>query len=1084
MKLSILFSFCFATMVVASSYSQSTRLSLKLTGSTIKEVLNAVEEKSEFIFLYKNGEMNDQLKVNIDIQNATINEILDKILIGQNLSYDVYNRQVIIRKNVTERQETFITADQSLSISGKVTDSSGSPLPGVSVVIKGTTNGTITGSDGSYSLANVSSDATLQFSFVGMKPVEVIVGNKTSINITLEEETFGIEEVVAIGYGTQRKRDVTGSVSSIKEKVLMATPSADVATALQGRVAGLDVNGTTLRIRGNRSINGSNDPLVIIDGVQGGSMNDLNPADIESIDVLKDASSTAIYGSQGANGVIIITTKKALPGKMAISYNAFTGFDMMASHPEYRSRDNWLEPLKIAAQNAGVWTPGSDLSLLMGTNETYDAYLADQWTNYDDELMQNAFFHNHLVTAMGGNDKTTARFSVGYFGTETNFKEGANERFNLRSNIDHKIRDWIHVGINTQITYNATKTSPYAGTATTGIQLGSPYDSDGQLVIYPLGATGYVNPLIDGATESYYNMKSYGTNIVANGYIDVKPVKGLTLRSQFNTHIKNATSGSYVDNESSTQINTTKKTTASMSKSNSRYVEWNNIATYNKKLGDHNFTLTGITAWTRGISDVINGTSYDQLISSNLWYNLTSGINPNITSGYTQSQTYSYAGRLNYGFKGKYLFTASVRRDGASVLAKGHKWEMFPSAAVAWRISDESFMNSTSGWLDDLKFRATYGVTGNSGINAYGTQSGVSAASWGLAFQDTYVARYLYNNTIGNTETKWEKSATVDLGMDLTLFKGRVNAVVDVYDTKTTDILLFRTLPTSSGNDGLFGIYQNIGSTNNRGIEISLNTVNVKTRNFQWNSTVTFSKNKEKIVSLIEDKNIQIGNTKETSTLMIGRPISSIQGFVYDGIWKTSETDQAANLYKDAIKTNSFKPGDMHVLDLDGDSIIDENKDIQYLGSPTPKWFAGFNNDFAYKNFDLSIYMYFRWGHWGENPAASYDPSTGGKYTSFNYWVANTNESGDLPALYRNRKFYEYMGYQSLNYVDQSFFKIKTLTLGYSLPARITKAAKLEKVRFYVSLSNPIYAAKSSWMEGFDPEGTNRSYVFGLNINL
>lgn len=699
---------------------------------------------------------------------------------------------------------------------------------------------------------------------------------------------------------------------------------------------------------------------------------------------------------------------------------------------------------------------------------------------------------------MGGNDKTTARFSVGYYGTESSFKKGSNERFNLRSNIDHKIREWIHVGINTQITYNSTTTSPYAGTATTGMQLGLPYDSNGQLVTYPLGATGYVNPLIDGVTDYLYNKRSYGTNIVANGYIEVKPIKELTLRSQFNTSIKNATSGSYIDNESSTQISSTKKTTAEMKKSGNRYVEWNNIATYNKKIGEHNFTLTGITAWTKGIYDEMVGTSYDQLISKNLWYNLTSGINPNITSKYTQSQTYSYAGRLNYDYKGKYLFTASIRRDGSSVLAPGHKWASFPSAALAWRISDESFMKSTSNWLDDLKFRATYGVTGNSGINAYGTQSGVSAFTTGLAFQDAYVARYAYNNTIGNTDTKWEKSATTDLGLDMTLFKGRVNAVVDVYDTKTTDILLFRTLPTSSGNDGLFGLYQNIGATNNRGIEITLNTVNVKTKDFQWNSTVTFSSNKEKIVSLIEDKNIQLGNTKETSTLMIGRPISSIQSFVYDGIWKTSETDQASALYKDAKKTNSFKPGDIHVLDLDGDSIIDENKDIRYLGSPTPKWFAGFNNDFVYKNFDMSVYAYFRWGQWGANPAAAYDPSTGGEYTTFNNWVANTNENGNLPALYRNRKFYEYMGYQSLSYVDQSYFKIKTLTLGYTLPTRMAKAAKLEKVCFYVSLSNPFYVAKSSWMKGFDPElintstdvkspnmqNTSRSYVIGLNINL
>lgn len=971
-----------------------------------------------------------------------------------------------------------------IKIEGQIKNRSGEPLPGVNVVVKGTTTGTISDINGNYTVAGVPAQGTLVFTFIGMEGQEIKVDNRARIDVEMNEDVLGLDEVVAIGYGTLKKRDVTGSVSSVKDEVLMATPTPSVVTAMQGRAAGLDVNGNTLRIRGNRSINGSNDPLIIIDGVQGGSINDLNPADVETIDVLKDASSTAIYGSQGANGVIIITTKKASPGKMSISYNGYTGVDMLDDHPDYRSGENWLEPRKIAAQNAGLWTPSSDLSLLLGTNEMYDAYMANQWTNYEDLLKQNAIFHNHQITAMGGNDKTTARFTIGYYNTETTFKDGQTQRFNLRSNIDHSIRSWICAGISSQITYNSTKESPYADASTTGMQLGLPYDENGDIVLYPLGKTGYVNPLIDGLSDYYNNAQSYGLNVVANGYLDIKPFKGLTIRSQFNTHLKNQTSGSYVDNDSSNEINSTKKSTATMKKTNSRYIEWNNIITYNHKFGDHNITLTGLTAWTKNISDYLTGTSYDQLVPSNLWYNLTSGINPVIYSGYTETKSLSFAGRFNYDYKGKYLLTASLRRDGSSVLAIGNKWASFPSAAVAWRISDEPFMKGTKSWLDDLKLRATYGVTGNSGISAYGTQSGVTASSTGLAFQDTYALRYVFNNTIGNKETKWEKSTTIDLGMDLLMLNGRINAAIGVYNTKTTDILLFRTLPTSAGNDGQFGLYQNIGSTNNKGIEITLNTVNIKSGDFQWNSTFTFSRNIEKIVSLIEDQNIQLGNSKETSTLMIGHPIQSIQSFVYEGIWKTDEAAQAANLFIDANKTKPFSPGDIRVTDLDKDSVIDQNLDIQYLGSPTPKWFAGFNNEFVYKGFDLNIYMYFRWGHWGDNPAASYDPSTGGTYTSYDYWVADSNEGGSLPKLYSSRKFYEYTGYQSLNYCDRSFFKIKTLSLGYSLPTKVAKELKLEKVHLYISMSNPLYYSKSSWLKGYDPEGTRRNFVLGVNINL
>lgn len=983
------------------------------------------------------------------------------------------------------KSSSYQVVNQHRSVSGTISDESGEPMIGVSVQVQGTTSGTITDFNGKFSLDNLSENAILVISYMGYQTQTIKVGNQQNLSIKMKTDNQLLDEVVVIGFGTVKKRDLTGAVSSVKTDVILQTPTTSLTKSLQGRIAGLDVNGSTLRIRGNRSINGSNDPLVIIDGVQGGSMGDLNPSDVEAIDVLKDASSTAIYGSQGANGVIIITTKKAKPGKMSVSYDGYVSFGFRSEHPDYRSGENYYTARKIAAQNAGQWNSEADDQSLFGTPEAYQAFMNGDWTNYEKILKKDITFgHKHTLTVSGGTEKTSARFSVGYSDNSSSWKGGGgSERYILRSNIDHKIYDWISAGVNFQLTHSRSETSPYEKSSTSGMQLGKPYDEDGNLVIYPLGESGYVNPLVDNAENKLYSEESYNTNVVANGYLDIKPFKGLTIRSQFNAHLTNSSSGSYKDKNQSTEINSTKRSAASMTKKGGTSVEWNNVVTYNfSVLEDHHFGVTALTAWRKSISDSMTGTSYNQMVANNLWWNLGAGSNPSLGSDYTQTQNFSYAGRVNYDYKGRYLFTASIRYDGASVLADGNKWASFPSAAFAWRVSDESFMQWSKNWLDDMKFRVTYGVTGNSGIKAYGTQSGVSPSQTGLAFQDQGVTHYAYNSIIGNTDTKWELSKTIDVGLDLTLLNGRINMVVDYYDTHTSDLLLLRSLPTSSGNDGQFQLYQNIGSTRNRGIEFSLNTVNIQTKDFRWNSTLTFSKNKEEIVDLIDGTDIQLTNKKEEDVLLIGHPIKSYRTYIYDGIYTSADAEEAGKMFKDKDKTQPFKVGEIRVKDLNGDNVIDEDEDICYLGSTSPDWFAGFNNEFNYQNFDLTVYMYCRWGHWGSNPASGFDPSTGGGYVNFNYWVKDVNEGGDLPELYANRKFFDYKGYQSLSYCDQSFFKIKRISLGYSLPAKFARTLHMERARIYATVTDPFYWVKSHWRKERDPEGLSRSLVFGLNI--
>lgn len=1002
--------------------------------------------------------------------------------------------------STTPNQPSAVT--QAKTVKGHVVDENGDPMIGVTIKVANGTGGVITDIDGNFSISLPSDKKALIFSYTGYKTKTVAVSG-SALNVSLEPDAQGLEEIVVIGFGTVKKRDVTGSVASVKSDAILQTPTSSVATALQGRITGLDVNGSELRIRGNRSINGNNAPLVIIDGVQGGSMGDLNPDDIETIDVLKDASSTAIYGSQGANGVIIITTKKAEKGKMQVSYNGYVTAGFREEHPDYRSGQNYYEANRIAAANAGQWSSSADDLNLFSSNAAYAAFKADVWTDYDELLQKSTTWSNrHTITLSGGNDKTSARFSVGYANDGNKWKESSGtDKYTLRANIDHKIHKWIDAGVNFQLTHNRAESSPYQSTPTTGMQLGSPYgvydDVNNQYVIgtelveRPLEASGYVNPLINTQADYLYARESYGTNVVANGYMDIHPINGLNFRTQVNAHLVNSSWGDYADAGSATVIDAgTKQSTARMEKASSTYVEWNNILTYIFTMlpEDHHLGLTLLTTWNKKTADNLSATSIGQTLASNLWWNMASNDggdgHSTHSSAYEQQQNFSYAGRISYDWKSRYLFTASLRRDGASVLAEGHKWDTFPSAALAWRVSDEPFMKSAKSWLDDLKIRATYGVTGNSGIPVYGTESGVTFANWSFGFQDTAANRYILgkNNLIGNKDTKWEKSTTIDLGFDLMLLNNRVSITFDYYNTKTTDLILLRTLPTTAGNDGNFATYTNIGSTRNRGVELTISSRNIVTKDFQWNSTLSFSANNEKIIDLVDGTDIQIGTNKESSTLMLGRPIKSYKTFRYLGIWTTAEAAEAATYFKDAEKTQSFKPGDVKVADLDGDHIIDQNKDIEYIGSQSPKWFMGFNNDFRYKNWDLNIYFYARWGHWGESPFANFDPSNGGKYATMDYWVEGSNEGASLPGLMRNRKLFDYVGYQSLGYCEQSFIKLKRVALGYTLPKSVLKTLTVQKIRAYATVNNPFYIVKEDWMKNWDPEGQQRSVTVGLNV--
>ncbi|TYR38023.1 TonB-dependent receptor [Sphingobacterium phlebotomi] len=1006
-------------------------------------------------------------------------------------------------------QPAFSAAQPQYQVTGLILDEGGKPLEGVTVSLSNSTVSTLTDQDGTFSIRLVAPTGSLLFTAVGYLDHTLEVKADDNVKVSLTPDDRQLDEVVVIGYGTVRKRDLTGSVTSVKSEDIVRSPAHNPLEAIQGQVPGLDItrnsgsatSGVNMNIRGKRSLSTAedeygnaiaNNPLVIIDGMQGGNISDIHPQDIESIEVLKDASSTAIYGSQGANGVIIVTTKRGKTGAPKINFNTYVGVNGWAQYPEMQTGEDYIQLRREAAKAAGQWEDSDDDQSLFTAGE-WAALQNNQWVNWKDEVFKNGVVQNHQLSISGGTDNTTALLSGGYYRELGSFKNDALDKFNLRLNVDQNIGSFVKVGTSSQVTHydGSNRADNVLWRATTNVPLGLPYDDEGNVILWPLGREGKVSPLADEANEYTAQHRIANTNLITNGFAEIKPFNGFSVRSNLGVNLFYNKNNDFESQSSIDRAGEFPDSKASILNTNKSFITWDNIINYTFDVAKHNVTLTALSSWTQSKfnSSYMEGTG--QLVAEQLWHNIGANEKESyvIRSGYTQNQTMSYAFRANYSYQGKYLLTLSNRWDGASRLSTGNKWAMFPSVAAAWRVSDETWF--TVPKVDDFKIRLSYGQTGNSGISPYGTQSGLTAFS-NAGFQDQGFTYYTYNALIGNRDLGWERSASWNLGADLRLFSNRINLVVDLYNTKTTDILLPRTLPTSmgSGNNNPFQIYQNIGSSRNRGVEVVLNTKNID-KTFKWNSDFTFGANKEEILDLIDGRDIIGATTRETESLLIGRPLQSFYTFKRLGIWQAHEADEAATYFKDAAKTQPFQPGDIKLADLNGDNVIDDLNDVTYIGTTSPRWTLGFNNSFSYKNFDLNVYAIARWGQMMEYDfTASYDPQGKGNHPAYlDYWTAE-NPSNDFPRP-NLTNFYNYLGYQSYNYIDGSYIKLKTVTVGYRLPKSFTERAGLNGVRLYLSGNNLFSWAKSDFVQDYDAERGGsakspllRQFVFGINLDL
>jgi len=973
---------------------------------------------------------------------------------------------------------------QTRTITGRVVSADkAEALPGVTIVVKGTTNGISTDVDGGFTLqVPDKQDVTLVVSYLSYKAQELVVKpDQPRVEVKLAPEAAALDDVVVIGYGTVKKRDLTGAVTSVKGEEVTKLPTTTVVEALQGKIPGADISrangyagqGASIRIRGNRSIanpSSSNNVLYIVDGVQGVDASVIDPNDVESIEVLKDASSTAIYGSRGANGVIIITTKRGTNGKARLSLNAYNGITKVAGYGKFMDGPQYVAFRREAFRAVGTWNSPADDSKVF-TAPQLEAINNGQYVNWSDLLLNTGMQQNYQVGISGGSDNTKIYFSGNYFDEKGLEKLDRYKRYTGRLNIDQNVFKWLKAGIQSQLSYtnNDIRRDPL-NLASQIAPLGSPYDADGNFVLFPLGGT-IVNPLADEQPGAY--QRNTKTNrISAAAYLEIDPLDGLSFRSTFGANFSTSEAGSFYSKN--TVDGKGANSQASITNNQNRNLSWENVLTYRKDIGDHSITATGVGS----ILTFTNTSSYaggsNQILPSQSFYNLTSANqNPFYGSGFAENKLISFTERINYSYKGKYLLTLTGRSDGSSKLAPGNKWAFFPSAGLGWRLIDENFMKSQK-LFSELKLRGSYGVSGNDVINAYATQNTLTLTQF--SYNETTAApAYTISPTIGNQNLKWELTTTADFGLDFGLFDNRLTGTVDYYDARTNDLIFPYTLPLLTG---VTTVNRNIGKTRNRGLEVSLTSQNFRGGAFTWSTTATFAANRETIVAL---PNGNVIADDYRNSLIIGQPSQIYYDYVKEGIWQLGEETEAAKF--GAI------PGDIKIKDISGPDGTPDGKitaaDRTIIGSRVPKWTGGLSNDFRYKGFDLNILLVARVGQWiSSDYYAKYTRSGSSNGAVVDYWTPE-NPTNEYPRPNATR---------SLSYVttlterQASFAKVRNVTLGYNLPKAVTSKLRMDNLRIYVSGKNLYTLSK---LKDFDPEGEgvidrplNRVYVVGLNVGF
>lgn len=988
-----------------------------------------------------------------------------------------------------------------VEIKGKITGEDGAALPGASILIKSTTRGTITDTDGNFKLL-IADDANtiLVVSLVGYVSQEVVVGTQKVVNVILKGDNKVLDEVVVVGYGTQRKRDVTGSVVSVSEATLKEVPAPNLINQLKGRAAGVSIisNGSTpgsqgqIRIRGNRTLTTSSGtadnqdgPLVVVDGIPFGGLNDINPDDILSLEVLKDASATAIYGSRGSGGVILVTTKRGKVGKPVFSYDGYHGetrvmgkFNVM-NGPEYAQ-------FKLDAAKYNRTSPGTSGYVL--TQKEQEALDNGVSTNWQDLIYKPGFMSNHQLGVQGGSETTQYSLGLGYF-NETGIIPSQNfQRFNIRATIDQKIGKHVKIGLNTlnTLTYQNT---PGGGGIPGGLvrltPLASPYNADGTVNTFPsegsIDAAG-VSPLTILTKKDSYMGRTRALRTFNSIYAEVNILPGLKYR--FNAGLNFSQSNYNGYNGPLTYFNSaTTQASSNAEISNTEYWDVNlqHLLYFDKTFaGKHKLGFTALYEYTKnhslGSRFTVTGVPADYIKTSN--FSLASGqpvASSDFGNSFSETGLLSYMGRLNYSYADKYLLTMTLRRDGSSTLSPGNQYFNYPAIGLGWNVIEETFMKSAT-FVSNLKLRGGWGISGNRNVGAYSTLGALSAGYYNFG-TGTAGQQLAYTVTsLPANDLTWQSTSQLDIGIDFGILNNRITGSVDWYHQKTKNILLSVPLPASNGAGSTL---KNLGKTEGKGVEVTTTFEIVrKPKGFNWSVDATYFFNREKITQLTtpeEQSNIGAG-------WFVGQPLSVIYDYKKLGIWQTADKENGTL----AQQTSPVQhPGQIRVEDLNGDGKIDAS-DRQLLGNFQPKWEGGLTTRFSFRNFDASVVTYARMGMKVIVPYLTGNSTGSGGFAFFNqsrvnqvktdYWT-ETNPTNAFPAPDASGAVANFGS--TLGYYDGSFIKCRSINLGYTFQSNVFKKIGATSARIYVNLTNPfiIYSPLVKDNLAIDPEGN--SYASG-----
>lgn len=1078
------------------------RLTLRADNQEIKKVLSDIEKSTEVRFVYSSQVIGSSLKVSIQKSNVTLGEVLENLLKPLKIGYELVGRKIILSSKfpTPDRASSWLNSIPVVVpkqlVRGTVVDETGGGLPGVSVVIRGTTRGTTTNVEGKFELDTPDGETTLVFSFVGYKSQEVVLGGQTSLKITMEPESKALNEVVVVGYGTQRAKDVTGAVATINQDIIKDLPVATLDQKMIGQVAGVQITqpsgspggGTSVRIRGSGSLGAGNEPLYVVDGMPysaglNQNLNPLlliNPNDIESINILKDASSTAIYGSRGANGVIIITTKKGTYNKTNVTMSAMTGVQTVPQkgRPDLMGQRDFAEyqrnRIDIAVRRAE--NRASTLNDYPVEYRDLDK-LQGKGTDWYDLLLRDAAIHDYNVSVQKGSEDSRVDFSLGYFKQDGVLQYTGVERYSAKLSMETGIGKALTVGATIQPTFiNQTRTNTNSnredvlGVANWANPVASPYDENGNLLAYVRSpqskyhsAWSFANPLfvLRETTQNQTQFQNLGS-----AYVEWRILPDLVARTSLNTIWSTSKFSQFIPSTIGGSNRPPVPGTGQATDNRGENFDWlvENTLTYNKAFGNHRINVLGGYTAQKFTSNNLNiGASpyANDLIQTINAAQTISSWNQNINDW----SIISYLGRINYGFRDKYLLTATIRSDGSSRFGANNRYATFPSIAGAWRVSEEDFLKDNQT-ISSLKLRASYGTSGNNNIGNYRHLASINAGSY--VFANNLVTASFVG--LANPFLTWEESSQIDAGVDVELFKSNLLLTIDFYNRKSSNMLLNDVIPSITGFNSQI---VNKGNVRNRGLEISLGGSPIAGA-LRWDVNANIAFNRNVVLSLNDNSDrILSGNNdgNPTHVSVVGKPIGQFFGFINDGIYTKADIENPA-----IIKSPQVYEGNPKYRDTNGDGIVSDLLDYAIIGNPQPNFTFGFSNNFSYKRFTLGVIINGQQGGQVMNGLRQSVDNLQGFFNVRSAWVDRFRSTEDPGSgvLSGVPKLAPSWGHRvnSIWVENASFLRIANVNFGYSLPDELMrKTGFIRSARIYASIQNLAMFTK---YEGANPEAQSR----------